>query len=386
MNWIFRTTVAVFLAAAIFVGTPFQSAWAEPEKPAKPQENTKTTKQIVLVIIDGLQAEALQKAATPNINGLGAAGVKVEKVNSVYPDSTEATVASILTGTLPQQHGFTGPQDKLTVPTIQTLMEDKKIHTSFFDGTGKLKQLLDTRGYTCKGPFNGKDSLVMDNYLREATASKAYFNIIVLPELRGILQKNGANSDAYLQAVSQADNQVGRLLRYLHQEGTYEQSMIVITGTCGTPPIVMKGLPFGTGLTLPPAGIADITPTLLHVNGINGAKTSGLVLWNALLAGSEQTESYLFQQRVNDLSNAYFQSVQDMLRLQGEKNQVKEEKARVSREKENIQAEIDKRDRKISGLTSRINLIKLAGAVVVGLFCLGYLVEYRLLKKRFLMF
>lgn len=350
------------------------------------EEVPKVTSRIFLVIIDGLQAETLQKTSAPNINGISNSGVKATEVISVFPDTAQATIASILTGILPEKHRFIQPGDTPQGTTLQKLMIDKKIDTAFFGAEDELKNLLAEGGHNCKGPFNHKDELVMDNVLNEWTQSQSYLNVIVLPELRSAVNKYGVKSTDYKMAVTKADAQVGRLLKKLHDENIFDTSMIIITGTLGAPPLIMKGLPFKETTQIPPVSICDIAPTIGYLNGVEYGKTDGLVLWNSFNDIAGQNSEYLLNQRIKDLSQSNTNLLQEMNRLQEEKLEVKQQQEIVAKEKEDIQRQIKVRDNKIDILKNKISLYHIAILAMFVVFALGYIVLYKLLKKRFLMF
>lgn len=363
-------------------------AMAEPQsdnQPAK-EDVPKVTSKIFIIIVDGLQAETLQKTSAPNINGIGNAGVRAAKVISVFPDNTQATVASVLTGMLPEQHKFIDVRDNLEGKTIQELMENKKINTAFFGADGELKKLMAQGGHNCIGPFNGKDELVITNLLNEWSQSQSYLNIILLPELRNVLNKHGVNSNDYKMAVTKTDSQIGRLLKKLHDENSYDNSMFIITGTLGAPPLIMKGLPFKESTQLPPVSICDIAPTIGYLNGIKLEKNAGLVLWNSFKEIGGQSSEYLLNERIRDLSFANAHLLEEMSRLQEEKLRVKKEQEIVAKEKEDIQRQIEIRDKKIDALKARISVYHVVAMVLLSLLGLGYFVLYKVLRKRFLMF
>lgn len=382
-----RNKIISLLVALLICLSNLSLAMAEPELTQTTKEETpKVTNKIFILVIDGLQAETLQKTSAPNINGIATTGVRSTQVNSVFPDTAQSTVASILTGLLPEKHNFIEVGDKLKGKTIQGVMEGKKINTAFFGAEGEIEKLMVEGGHNCSGPFNNKNEIVMNNVLNEWAQSQSYLNIVVLPELRSVLNKHGVNSNEYKMEVTKVDNQVGRLLKKLHDEGSYDTSMIVLTGTLGAPPLIMKGLPFKQGTQIPPVSICDIAPTLSYLNGINLGKVDGLVLWNSLKNIAGQSEDYMLKERIKDLSIANAHLLTEMSRLQEEKLQVKRQQEIVAKEKEDIQREIEVRDKKISSLENRISVYHGIAILMVGVFGFGYVVLYRLLRKRFLMF
>ncbi|CCO07019.1 alkaline phosphatase family protein [Desulforamulus hydrothermalis] len=371
-----------FITASPVRANPVTNNPAVPEKLDAPR----VTSKIFLIIVDGLQAATLQKTSAPNINGMANAGVRAAEVVTVFPDTSQATVASILTGMLPEQHKFIKSGSRPAGKTIQAIMEEKKINTAFFGVSDELKPLLARGGYHCSGPFNGKDELVINNLLHEWSQSQAYLNIVVLPELHGILDKYGADSNEYKTAVTRTDTHIGRLLKKLHDENSYENSMIIITGTLGAPPLIMKGLPFKESAVIPPVSLCDIAPTIGYLNGIKLENIAGLVLWNSFKEVGGQSEEYLLNERIKDLSLANAKLMQDMSRLQQEKLLVKQQQDIVAREKEDIQRQIEIRDGKIKALEKRISLYHAIALVLLALAAGGYVFLYKILRKRFLMF
>lgn len=377
-----------FFLVLLFCFSFSSLAMAEPQSDnqSAKEDVPKVTSKIYIIIVDGLQAETLQKTSAPNINGIGNAGVKATKVISVFPDNTQATVASVLTGMPPEQHKFVDVGDNLEGKTLQELMENKKINTAFFGADGELKKLMARGGHNCIGPFNGKDELVITNLLNEWSQSQSYLNIILLPELRNVLNEHGVNSNEYKMAVTKTDSQIGRLLKKLHDEESYDNSMFIITGTLGAPPLIMKGLPFKESTQLPPVSICDIAPTIGYLNGIKLEKNAGLVLWNSFKEIGGQSSEYLLNERIRDLSLANAHLLEEMSRLQEEKLRVKKEQEIVAKEKEDIQRQIEIRDKKIDALKGRISVYHAVAMVLLSLLGLGYFVLYKVLRKRFLMF
>ncbi|MDO7786013.1 alkaline phosphatase family protein [Desulforamulus aquiferis] len=380
--------ILIFILVTMICFAKFSMAFAEPaavQEPT-PDQTPVVTSKIFLIIADGLQAETLQKTSVPNMNGIASSGVSATKVITVYPDTVQATVTSVLTGMLPEKHGFNNVGDKLNAQTIQQAMEGKKIDTSFFGAEGELKNLWADGGYNCSGPFNNSDENVVNNVLAEWSKSQSYLNVIVLPELRSVLNKHGVNSNEYKMAVTKTDSQIGRILRKLHEENSYEKSMIIITGTHGSPPIMMKGLPFKENTQSPPLSICDIAPTIGYLNGIELGKVNGMVLWNTFKNLPGQSEEYLLSQRIKDLSDANSHLLDEMNRLQEEKNQVKLQQDTIAKEKEDIQRQIEHRDKTILKLQGQIKLYHMLASVLIVILALSYFIFYRVLRKKFLMF
>ena len=342
------------------------------------QGSEKVTTIAFLIIVDGLQADALDNADAPNIKGLRSAGLKANRVISGCPEDSQLAISSILTGGKLLQDG----NDQ----NILQLITDRGMKTALFDGTGKLKSLKAEVNYISNKSYNGSDSLVVDDVINELDKNNAYFNVIVLPGLRIVLEEHGAGSAEYRQQVADTDNQVGRLLHYLYTKNWYEQSLIIVTGTGEQPPLIMKGLQLKAGTTLPPVNLTDIAPTIAYLLGIKMKETDGMVLYNAIKPQADRSETYLLTQRVEDLSEFCAIMMEGIYRLEREKAEVKQHQKLIANEKQLIQQEIEKRDQKIENLSSKISFMKITGVILLVIFILGYIVEYKILRKKFLMF
>ncbi|MEW6459429.1 MAG: alkaline phosphatase family protein [Bacillota bacterium] len=350
---------------------------------AEPQEKPRYTRQMLVIVIDGLQADALQKAQAPNINGVAASGIRINDCIPVWPGGLEASAASILTGTGAQTHQFLQAGDKLKQPTLFDLIRPSNLAGGFFDASGRLDGLAANADYHLK--IKGDDKLV-EAAVKEMEGKKPYLSVLVLADARKALEESGRSSQEYYRAVSNADNLVGRLLHFLHQQGVYEQTLIVITGTDGEPPLIVKGVQFKGGVVLPPADLLDIAPTLAYILNLKIPAPDGLVLWNAFEPGSLQNGFYLLEQRIRELSRAQAESQRAIHRLWDEGEKVREEKQELEAKEAGIAQAIQERDREIERLEKSVDAHRHLIGLLVVLFGFGYVVEYRVLKKRFLLF
>ncbi|MFZ5632447.1 MAG: alkaline phosphatase family protein [Bacillota bacterium] len=384
MTAVKRITGLVFCFLSVFFMLP-GSVLALPAEVNEVKPVPPKTRQVVILVIDGLQAKFLDSGITPNISGLGMAGVKAERVGAMPPDNFESRSYTILSGTDPADHGYTKDSATPGRKTLLSYMEKKGIKTAVIDGTGRLEKACGEVSYKHFGPFSG-DGAVIDAAVDVIRNKKPFFTVVVLTGPGRQPASAGADSKAYLSSVTAADNEVGKFLRHLHMDGTYEATMLIVTGTTGSPPLVIKGNEFLTGHRLPPVCLKDLAPTLGYLYGINMSGARGLIVWNALRPGADRTENFMLLQRVSDLSTAYTDMVDAAARLENEKILVQEEKTRLTRDKELVEREMAERDIQINKLNLIISVMKLAGLAGIVLFVAAMVVEYRILKKRYLFF
>lgn len=376
--------IGAFLVLFAFL-LPLSAAGAEQPPGNSPQ--APPVGQIVFIILDGLGEKALQKGRAPNITELGQAGVKVQDVYPVLPERTRPVVASILTGLEPARHGYIDPGDLLRGDSLLDRAEAKGYKTALFDGSGGSIEAVGKKcSYKFKENFQGKDRLVIDLAIRELGSKKVFLSVVFLPQLKAVLEQYGSESKEFLEAVSDSDNQVGRLIHFLHQSGQFENSLLVLSGASGAPPLVLKGPGFKNGAVVPAAGLVDIAPTVAKAAGLQEGPASGLILWDAFRPVGNQSENELLGQRVNELSRAYNEARREIYRTQEEKIGVEKGQSRMASEKNLILKEMGRRDQLIDRLETKIKFMKYAGLVLLITFIFGCLYEYRYLKKKFLLF
>lgn len=377
-----RPVFGFLLALFLFPGTVLALPPAVSEvKPDPPPKN----KQIIMLVVDGLQADSLSTGRTPNICGLGMSGIWADRVSAMPPDNFEARLYSMLSGTDPADHGLTVGKAVPGQRIIMAYMEKRGMKSAVIDGTGRLEKICGEVSHRHLGPFNS-DGEVVSAALEVIRNKKPFFTLVVLSGPGRQLARTGADLKAYQAAVGATDTEVGKMIRQLHVDGIFQDSMLVVTGTTGKPPMVIKGSDFTAGMKIPPVGLKDLAPTLGYLYGINMPEAKGLIMWNALRPAADRTENYMLLQRVRELSSACADAVDAAARLENEKILVQEEKTRLARDKQFVEDEIETLEKEISRLKLTISAMKLAGLAGIILFAAAMVVEYRILKKRYLIF
>lgn len=370
------------LALCLFPGSALALPPAVTEtRPDPPPKN----RQIVMLVVDGLQADALNTGKAPNISGLAMAGVRADRVVVMPPDCPEARLLTMLSGTDPADHGYIDGQKAPGRRTIMSLLEARGLKSAVIDGTGRLEKACGEVSLKNFGPFRG-DAEVIGAALEVVRNKRPFFTLAVLSGPARELYRSGKESKDYLAAVGAADGEVGKFFSRLHSDGIFDDTMLVVTGTTGRPPLIVKGTDFFVGTKLPPVSLKELAPTLGYVYGIDMPEAKGLIAWNALRPMAGRTENFMLFQRVKDLSLAYADVADAAARLENEKILVQEEKSRLARDKKLVEEEIETREKEISRLKLSISAMKLAGLAGLIIFVAALVAEYRILRKRYLIF
>ena len=248
MSLFSRRIVCALLALAAF-----RAAAQTSEKPAL---------NLVLITIDTLRADHLgcygyKQIKTPNIDGLAADGVRFERAFTPVP-VTLPSHSAMLTGTYPMlsgMHDFSGNKLSPQQPTLATVLKQAGYATGAVIGAA----VLDSRFGLNQGfdfyydhfDFSRLDESNLDEMERPGNvvadlaldwlgknSQKKFFLWMHLYDPHYPYRPPEPYSREYAAQpydgeIAFADEQVGRLLRFLKEKGLYQNTMIVLTGDHG---------------------------------------------------------------------------------------------------------------------------------------------------------
>ncbi len=350
-------------------------------KPDPPQKD----KRVILLIVDGLQAESINPSGTPSLNGLGLSGIIAEKTAAMPPDNSIARLYTVLSGVDPQVHGFTEAGKVPKTNMLLNEMESKNIKTGIVDGTGFLAGAAGDISYKNFGPFDN-DEQVLGSAIDLIKGKKTFLTAVIFTGPGKHLAREGIDSREYNESVKAVDTIIGKLINQLHIDGIYNSTLLIVTGTTGKPPLIIKCSEFLSGIKMAPVCLKDIAPTLAYLYGMNTPKEKGLIMWNALKPSEYRTEIVMLNERVKDLSNAYANAISSAAKLEAEKRLVQEEKLLMAKDIQFIENEIQAREKEISRLNTIISVMKLIGIGLLPIVSAMMFIEYKYLKKKYLFF
>lgn len=295
-------------------------AQAAAPNPAKPAWN------VVLITIDTLRADHLgcygyTKIKTPNIDELAADGTRFERAFAVVP-VTLPSHSAMLTGTYPMlsgMHDFSVNRLSPTQPTMAFAMK----RAGYATGAVIASAVLDSRFGLNQGfdfyydhfDFSRLNEANMDEMERPGNvvadialdwlgknAQKKFFLWMHLydphfPYTPPEPFKHEYAAQPYDGEIAFADEQVGRVVRYLKEKGIYQNTVIVLAGDHGESlgehgekthgffiynatmhvPLIIR-VPGSTGgrMVADPVSLVDLMPTVLAAVGVETpAKAQG---------------------------------------------------------------------------------------------------------------
>jgi arylsulfatase A-like enzyme/Tfp pilus assembly protein PilF len=243
-----------FMAVVVLIALTALPAAAQ--TPAKPALN------VVLITIDTLRADHVgcygyKQIKTPNIDGLAADGARFERAFAVVP-VTLPSHTTMLTGTYPMlsgMHDFSGNKLSPLQPTLASVLKQAGYQT----GAVIAAAVLDSRFGLNQGfdfyydhfDFNRLDEANLDQMERPGNvvadvaldwlaknSQKKFFLWMHLYDPHFPYRPPEPYSREYAAQpydgeIAFADEQVGRLLRFLKEKGIYRNTVIVLCGDHG---------------------------------------------------------------------------------------------------------------------------------------------------------
>src|SRR5258707_5174207 len=240
----------------ILILPPYAALHAAAQARAKPPLN------VVLITIDTLRADHLgcygyKQIKTPNIDGLAADGARFERAFAVVP-VTLPSHSSMLTGTYPMlsgMHDFSGNKLSPLQPTLASVLKQAGYQTgavigaAVLDSRFGLNQAFDF--YYDHFDFSRLDEANLDEMERPGNvvadvaldwlaknSQKKFFLWMHLYDPHSPYHPPEPYSREYAAQpydgeIAFADEQVGRLLRFLKEKGIYRNTVIVLCGDHG---------------------------------------------------------------------------------------------------------------------------------------------------------
>lgn len=238
------------------------------------------TKNVLLVLIDGMRPDGLQQAKTPTIDKLAASGTSTLSARTVTPSVSLPCITSLFLGVPPERHGITTnlwmPPARPVPGLIEIVHQSGGQAASFYNWEelrdisrpGSLEAAFFLRD--CYTPQS--DTRLTDLAIEWLSDHLFTFAFIYLGYTDIAGHDHGWMSEPYIAAISNADRCIAKLLDVMG-----DSTLVIVTAdhgghdrTHGTEspedmliPLVLSGRGVPTGSSLPaPVSILDIAPSI----------------------------------------------------------------------------------------------------------------------------
>lgn len=218
-------------------------------------------KRIVLIALDGISVEGFEKARTPNLDALLAGGSVSLDTRVVMPSVTLPNWTSHLTGSGPEQHGVFNNEWVLEkavypvpekdaegyYPSVFSVLKDKLpgVRTAFYYNWINLfypynKQYLDEVSYLENDAYVPNYEKAFQFIVSNRKSPTLVFLYSVHTDHAG--HKHKWMSPQYIRSIEEADEQIGKFIAKMKDEGLYESTHFMFLSDHG-------GINYGHGGT-----------------------------------------------------------------------------------------------------------------------------------------
>lgn len=370
----------VFYICACLVIRPVPVAAEEP--PA--------VQYVFLILVDGLNTEGYRNNPAPNIRFLANEGILDEQSVTLPADTVEEGVATLLTGTFPEEHKHYTMNDKVEVESLLDVLKKYGKSSAVIDGSGGKLQPF-ARGDNSYVQLDSKssDKQVFDQAVDHFYSYKPFLTTIYTNDcLEGLLS---VDKKAYYQATIAFDRSLGSFLDSLRKQELLDKSLIVLTSprsssvnrTC---PLIMRGPNCKPATRVQHTMGIDVGPTLSRLTGMpKPFNAKGTPIYDVLNIKGEE-EFLTLRQWVKELKEQRLNTWNKYLDLQDRLNRTIHQMTSIKEEKQSIFDFAGEREQAIGQLRGQIVRERLIFLGIMLLMGLGYLVEFKILKRKFLLF
>ncbi|MFK3844955.1 ectonucleotide pyrophosphatase/phosphodiesterase [Stenotrophomonas sp. NPDC078853] len=244
---------AVLPLAACTTAPPRSTVPTTP--PAVAQE--KPAHKLLLVSIDGLRADALDRGITPNLQRIIDGGVRAKWMTPSYPSLTFPNHYTLVTGLRPDHHGIihnsmdVAELGRFKLSEAETVTrvewwggepiwvsaEQAGVRTATWSWPGSEAEIKGIRPsqwrrYDESIALEARADSVL-GWLRQTDAAAPRLATLYLETVDKAGHRHGPDSMQYTAAVKQADAVVGRLLDGLQQHGLSADTNVVVVSDHG---------------------------------------------------------------------------------------------------------------------------------------------------------
>ena len=382
MKLLFRSKCLVFLIMLFFlVGAVNISPVGGQQRPLE---------QIFIISVDGLSYEGFVSAPVNNMKHMAGEGIMDSKSMALKVDTIEAAEASLITGALPEDHRHVTAKNKIETESLFEII--RKLGKSYIvvDGSGgKLASFEDRdKTYYCCDSADTDDK-VLKEALAHFNKQKPFLTYIYVNDCHNSLLS--LDDKAYYETVRSFDQALGRFVNSLRKDDNYYNSLIIVTSPRSSSPsnqvpLIMHGPGLKNNVIISKTMITDVVPTicsLLKVNNPTGNR--GIMAYNGLLLNPEEEQTALLKW-AESLKSDRVSAWSKYFELQDTLYQTIYQMTAIKEEKQSIFNFMGEKEETINRMKSQIKTERFIYLAMFILMLLGYGAEYKLLKRKFMLF
>lgn len=315
---------------------------------------------IYLIYIKGLSVSDIEGKKLPNLKSLADSSTSYSNVSKpqVFPESI-----------------YTLFGDENKTYSLPKMLSKNGIDCMFIDGSGEIqKKYCDNNSLDLISGTNDKE--VLNQYFSLPPEKDYSFVTIYLDDVN-------ASETSEFRRWSLVDNEMGLLLNYLINSKKIDQTSIFITGDSDKPPLLMFRYNLNFKANYYYCDLLDLGPTICELYGINPPSN---MPGNTLYEFFNNSNDPMSIKRIVDLQKQCLLAEEKISLLQKNNNSINADKNKILEEKNNFDQKLLEKENQINVLRIKLKLFKLASLAAFIILLFGYIIEYRILRKKFLMF
>ena len=353
-------------------------------------EEKRAINHVFLISVGGLNQEAFINNYMLNLRYLMQDGTAGDKTLAVRTDTMEAAEATLLTGSLLEQHQHYTVNDAVDTASILDICKKHGRSLLVIDGSGGR---LNTFAYGDKEYKKKEAGASSQEVFEEAIMSfdqhKPFFSYIYIDDgTEALLRLDQAG---YYKVIRNFDAQLGNFVQHLKESGVYSHSLIIVTSARSSSPsnlvpLAVCGPGVKVNATMSGAMVIDVASTICQLTGLPAPATSrGFPLYGSFTVAEDELQSF---------NSSWITALQkdrqanwDMnYQLEDELNRTNRLMDSIKEEKQSIFDFAGEREQNLNSLRVKMIRERVGWIGLVVLLLAGYAVQHRYLKRKFLLF
>ncbi|MDD3364175.1 MAG: hypothetical protein PHZ03_04285 [Syntrophomonas sp.] len=350
----------------------------------------KTINHVFLISVGGLNREGFVSNPAPNMKFLMMEGVASDKTLAIRSDTMEAAETSLLTGALADAHKHLTANDKVEVESIFDVLKRNGRSILVVDGTGgKLSSFAYGEKEYKQLEARSSSKQIMEEAFKSFSQNKPFFSYFYIDDCTDALLRQ--DQDAYYHAIREFDTQLGIFVKRLKDSGLYDKSLIIVTSARSTStsnlvPLIIYGPGCNVNSSMSGAMIIDVASTICRLIGLEAPVSSrGIPIYGSLQLSEEERQN-LASTWIKDLQKDRQANWNMNFRLEDELARTIRQMVSIKEEKQSVFDFAGEREQLIIGLKSKLTVERAVWCGIVLIMLAGYVVEFVLLKKKYLLF
>lgn len=346
--------------------------------------------QVFIISVDGLNYEGFVSVPVNNMKHMAGEGVIDTKSMALKVDTLEAAEASLITGALPEDHRHVTVKNRIETESLFEIVRKLGKNYIVIDGSGGKLASFEDRDkvyYSCESADS--DEKVLEQALAVFKKEKPFLTYIYLNDCRNALL--ALDDKAYYETVRTFDLALGTFVNSLRKEDSYYNSLIIVTSPRSSSPsnqvpLIMQGPGIKRNISITNTMITDVVPTICQLLKVdNPAGNRGITAYNALLLNPEEEQQVLLKW-TESLKSDRVAAWSKYFELQDTLYQTIYQMTAIKEEKQSIFNFMGEKEETINKMKTQIKTERYIYLAIFILMLAGYGIEYKYLKKKFMLF